>query len=287
MKLWRHDDEQVAYPTFELITKYARKLKGEIPGINNICVHKGLAHGLPDIPEYGHPADMPAALHDFPELNFITYHSCIKDTFFDYFAWQEVLAAEKGGRDSTRVVQGQRVPDISWTTEFCDLTGGFKNSYAEIGTTFASSIITFPTLWAHIIGQLLMFKGEDQIIFGSDSLWYGTPQWQLEALWRFQIPEQIRRKWGYPQITETAKRKILGLNAARLYGLDSNVTRYNAVPSNYASLVPKQLKTLLEFDNGKVDLTAQNDNLSKIKARYLETGAQRSNMRYGWVRTST
>ena len=54
--------------------------------------------------------------------------------------------------------------------------------------TFARSIITFPTLWAHIIGQLLMFKGEDQIIFGSDSLWYGTPQWQLEALWRFQIP---------------------------------------------------------------------------------------------------
>jgi len=49
--------------------------------------------------------------------------------------------------------------------------------------------------------------------------------------------------------------------------------------------VPKQLKTLLEFDNGKVDLTAQNDNLSKIKARYLETGATPNNMRYGWVRT--
>ena len=49
--------------------------------------------------------------------------------------------------------------------------------------------------------------------------------------------------------------------------------------------MPKQLKDLLEFDNGKVNLTAENDNLSKIKARYLEAGAQRSNMRYGWVRT--
>src|SRR5438067_647365 len=287
MKLWRHDDQDVAYPTFELISKYYRKLKGQIPGFNNICVHKGLAHGMADIPEFGHPADLPAACHDFPDLNFITYHSCIKDTFFDYFAWQEVVAAERGDRGSTRVVQGQRVPDISWTTEFADLTGRFTNSYAELGTTFASSIITFPTLWAHIIGQLLMFKGENQIVFGSDSLWYGTPQWQLEAFWRFQIPDKIRAKWGYPAITETAKRKILGLNLARLYGLDSNVGSYGAVPTNYASMVPKQLKDLLEFDNGKPNLTAENDNLSKIKARYLETGAQRSNMRYGWLRTRT
>ena len=268
MKLWRHDDEEVAYPTFELISKYYKKLKDEIPGFNNICVHKGLAHGLDD-------------------MNFVTYHSCIKDTFFDYFAWQEVVAAERGDRGSTRVVQGKRVPDISWTTEFCDLTGKFKNSYAELGSTFAGSIITFPTLWAHIIGQLLMFKGEDQIIFGSDSLWYGTPQWQLEAFWRFQIPDQIRQKWGYPKISDNAKRKILGLNAARIYGLDGNVKKYSSIPSDYASRVPKQLKDLLEWDNGKVNLTAQNDNLSKIKARYLESGAQRSNMRYGWLRTST
>jgi hypothetical protein len=132
-----------------------------------------------------------------------------------------------------------------------------------------------------------MFKGEDQIVFGSDSLWYGTPQWQLEALWRFQIPDQIREKWGYPKISDNAKRKILGLNAARIYGLDSNVKKYNAVPSNYADLIPKQLKDLLEWDNGKPNMTAGNDNLSRIKARYMEAGGSRSNMRYGWVRKGT
>ena len=283
MKLWRHDDEEVAYPTFELITKYARKLKDQIPGLNNICVHKGLAHGLADIPEFGHPADLPAALHDVPELNFITYHSCIKDSFFDYFAWQQTVAAEKGVPGSTRVVQGRRVPDISWTTEYADLTGRFSNSYAELGSTFAGSVINFPTLWAHIIGQLLMFKGEDQIVFGSDSLWYGTPQWQLEAFWRFQIPDRIREKWHYPQVSDGAKRKILGRTLGRLYGLDTNINKYGAVPANYASLIPSQLKTLLEFNDGPPNVTA--DNLSKIKARYMATGAQRSNMRYGWVRT--
>ena len=69
--------------------------------------------------------------------------------------------------------------------------------------------------------------------------------------------------------------------------MDTNVRKYVAVPRNYASLVPKQLMTLLEFDNGKPDMTAENDNLSKIKARYMATGAQPSNMRYGWVRTRT
>jgi uncharacterized protein len=283
MKQWRHDDEQVAYPTFDLIAKYSARLKDEIPGLNCICVHKGLAHGLPDIPENGHPADLPQAMTDFPQLNFITYHSCIKDTFFDYFAWQQVVAAERGDPSAIRVVRGRPVPDISWTTEYAALTGKFKNSFAELGTTFASSIINFPSLWAHIIGQLLKFKGEDQIVFGSDSLWYGTPQWQLEAFWRFQIPDRIRQKWGYPQVSDGAKRKILGKNLAQLYGLDAHSKNYGDVPANYASLMPSQLKKLLEFNNGAPDLTA--DNFSKIKANYLAMGAERSNMRYGWVRT--
>ena len=283
MKLWRHDDEEVAYPTFELISKYYARLKHEIPGLNCICVHKGLAHGLADIPENGHPADMPQACTDFPQLNFITYHSCIKDTFFDYFAWQQVLAAEAGDPSAIRVVQGHPVPDISWTTEYIELTARFKNSYAELGSTFAGSVINFPTLWAHIIGQLLKFKGGDQIVFGSDSLWYGTPQWQLEAFWRFQIPDQIRHKWGYPEVSNGAKRKILGRNSARLYGLDTNSKKYGAVPANYESMIPDNLKTLLEFNNGAPDFTA--DNFSKIKAKYLAMGAERSNMRYGWIRT--
>ena len=74
----------------------------------------------------------------------------------------------------------------------------------------ASMIVTFPTVWAHLIGQLLYYTGEDNIVFGSDSLWYGGPQWQIDALWRFQIPDQIQEKWRYPSLDHRAKRKILG-----------------------------------------------------------------------------
>ena len=41
-----------------------------------------------------------------------------------------------------------------------------------------------------------------RVNFGSDSLWYGSPQWQIEAFWRFQIPEKLQEKWDYPEITD-------------------------------------------------------------------------------------
>src|SRR5438445_2618063 len=171
----------------------------------------------------------------------------------------------------------QGVPNIHWTTQFLQTSAPFRNVYAELGTTFASCVITFPSVCAHLLGQALKYFGEDRIVFGSDSVWYGSPQWQIEALWRFQIPDRFpnidrngaalpggtRQQWGYPQLTETAKRKILGLNNARLYGIrnvDGRLTNapdecedrdrdrdrdrddrrgaYHPVPSNYASLIP-------------------------------------------------
>ncbi len=297
MKPWRQDDPDVAYPTYERILKLLPAArKNGFHGFNNICVHKGLFHGLPPTPENGHPSDLPQACRDWPQLNFVTYHSCIQDTFFDYFAWQAIKAAESGAPGS--ILHG--VPDIPFTTLYAVLTGRFKNSFAEIGTTFASSVVTFPTVTAHILGQLLKFKGQNQILFGSDSTWYGAPQWQLEALWRFQIPERISDKWGYPELTKSAKRHILGLNAARIYGLPVGTVRtnddgdfgfggsegegkYRPVPADFEQRIPADLKVLLEFPPNPPNLLP--DNLSKMKDRYLALGVEPTNTRYGWVRT--
>src|SRR3989454_5761858 len=120
--------------------------------------------------------------------------------------------------------------------------------------------------------------------FGSDSIWYGSPQWQIEAMWRFEIPDDMRQKYGYPELTQAAKRKILGLNSARLYGIPGAAEPsahgvYTPVPANYASLIPNSLKTLLEFPG------FASDNFSRMKPQYVEMGGQRSNTRYGWIRT--
>lgn len=268
MRQWRHDDEQVAYPTFELIEKAYRTQRAQKPGFNNICVHKGLTNAQPVRPEIGHPADLPKAAKDWPNLNFITYHACIQAAFF--------MADALGDVKSGKMREG--VPDIRWTTEYAQLVRPYRNTYAELGTTWASSIVTFPTVAAHVMGQLMKFMGPDRIVFGSDSVWYGSPQWQIDAMWRFQIPEDLRKKYGYPELTQDAKRKILGLNSAKLYGINTK-QNFKPVPKDYEKRMPAELKKIMELPG------AGADNMSKFKEKYAALQAEPSNVRYGWIRT--
>ncbi|HWW44606.1 MAG TPA: amidohydrolase family protein, partial [Acidimicrobiia bacterium] len=60
----------------------------------------------------------------------------------------------------------------------------------------------------------------DRILWGTDSVWYGAPQPLIDAFRAFQIPERLQEAYGYPALTDAVKAKILGLNAARLYGVD-------------------------------------------------------------------
>jgi predicted TIM-barrel fold metal-dependent hydrolase len=266
MRRWTLDDQQVAYPMYDLIVRNGDMLQSK-PGFFNICIHKGLSTDAPDDPSLGFPVDIPRAARDWPMLNFIIYHSCIRPGFWMLDAMTDVR--------SGRLRQG--VPDILWTTQFAIDAAPYPNVYAELGTTFASCVVTFPTVCAHILGQLLKFFGEDRIVFGTDSVWYGSPQWQIEAFWRFQIPDDLRNQYGYPELTETAKRKILGLNSARLYQLPSNAT-YTPVPPDYADRIPDDLKTLMEFPG------YTGDNLSRMKTEYVAAGPRPSNTRYGWLR---
>ena len=301
MAQWRLDDGNVAYPMYELITssKYAQLLKDH-PGMRNICIHKGLSTNADvtsdaSIP-LGRPVDIKNAAWDWPQLNFLIYHSCIRPGFWMLNALTDVK--------SGRLRDG--VPDIIWTTQFLQESANLPNVFAELGTTFASAVITFPTVCAHILGQGLKYFGEDRVLFGSDSVWYGSPQWQIEAMWRFQIPENFpanagggtRKGFGYPQLTETSKRKILGLNNARLYGIkntDGRLTnapdnaaagnqgdRYHPVPVNYQALIPVALKKAMEYPQ-----YAREDNLSKIKRNYLAHGGVPSNTRYGWFASAS
>jgi hypothetical protein len=41
-----------------------------------------------------------------------------------------------------------------------------------------------------------------------------------EAFWNFEMPQDLIDGYGFPPLTEEVKRKILGLNAARLLGID-------------------------------------------------------------------
>ena len=90
MTRWRLDDEAVAYPMYELIMRNREQLKKH-PGFFNIYIHKGLStNATAAQPELGNPADIPKAATDWPELNFIMYHACIRPGFWVLNALNDV-----------------------------------------------------------------------------------------------------------------------------------------------------------------------------------------------------
>ena len=222
------------------------------------------------------------AARDWPELNFIIYHACFWPRFFDAEALESIRAEKlRNG-----------VPELRWLTEFAQLSAPLRNVYAEIGTSFASCVITFPSVCAHMLGQLLKYMGPERIVFGSDSLWYGAPQWQIEAFWRFQIPQDVAKKYGYPSLNDKVKRQILGLNSARLYNLPNRVAAYKPVPANYEERIPESLKAALNFpgfskpgsDRGALLVpTPPNDRLATLRQDYIAAGGHPDNRRYGWI----
>jgi predicted TIM-barrel fold metal-dependent hydrolase len=289
MDRWSLDDEAIAYPTYELIRRSRAQLKDR-PGFFNICIHKGLTTlGDPsdpasDQPPMGNPNDIPKAARDWPEFNFIIYHAAWAPLFYG----QQSLRAVREGR----LLNG--VPDVQWVTRMAQQCAHLPNVYAELGTTFAATVTTFPTVCAHILGQFLKYWGPERIVFGSDSLWYGAPQWQIEALWRFQIPEAMAAKYGYPRLDEPSRRKILGINSARLYqlhspGAVSAGSSYKPVPRDFAAQVPAELRATLAdapaSRQGSQALQQQlgPDRLARLRADYQAAGGLRDNLRHGWV----
>jgi predicted TIM-barrel fold metal-dependent hydrolase len=130
-----------------------------------------------------------------------------------------------------------------------------NNIYMELGSTFGQLATTNPTACAHVLGQLVDAFGADHVLWGTDSIWYGTPQWQIEAFRRFEIPQDLVDAHGYRPLTRQVKEQIFGLNAARLFGVDVAAQR-NDLPQDY---------------------------LSQIKMAYLDEGPAPTHHFYGWI----
>ncbi len=58
------------------------------------------------------------------------------------------------------------------------------------------------------------------MLWGTDSIWYGSPQPQIMAFRAFEITPEFQERFGYPALTPELKRKVFGLNARHLLGLD-------------------------------------------------------------------
>ena len=183
-------------------------------------------------------------------MNFVIYHSALRP-FLELpdKAWAEF---EQTGR-------------IQWASDLAEIPQkfGVTNVYAELGTSFANSAVAHPRFCAALLGTLIKGMGVDHVMWGTDSVWYGSPQWQIEALRRLEIPEDMQKKYGFAPLggaNSPTKQAIFGLNSARLYRI--NLKAADATPMPAYSV----------------------DKLAQLKKEYEFAAKEPSNLRYGYVR---
>ena len=76
-----------------------------------------------------------------------------------------------------------------------------------------------PKFFAKVMGELLFWVGEDKMTFGSDySIW--EPKWQVEGFVDWDYPSDSEEFSDYPRVNAASKKKMLGLNAAKLYDIE-------------------------------------------------------------------
>jgi uncharacterized protein len=189
--------------------------------------------------------DIGKAAKDWPKLNFVIYHGALRPFL------------EKPDEALTEFDRSGR---IQWATDLAEIPAkyGVKNVYGEVGTAFANSAVANPRFAAAFVGTLIRGLGADHVVWGTDSLWYGSPQWQIEAMRRLEIPADMQKKHGFAPLGAadgSTKTMIFARNSARLYGID--------------------MKTAQGAITG--------DKVAAIKSEYARLGGMRSNARYGYV----
>jgi len=236
---WRLDDEKLVYPFYEKMVK---------AGITTICIHKGL---MPKdyetaIPggawRYAAVEDVPKAAKDWPQITFVIYHSALR-------AFLESVDDD--------LAEFEKTGYIRWVSDLAEIPQkyGVSNVVAELGTSFAMSAVSNPRFCAAMMGTMIKGFGAERVFWGTDSVWYGSPQWQIEAFRRLEIPEDMQKKHGFAPLGAAdgpVKNAILGGNAAHHYKIEQ-----------HASL--------------------DQDGIGRMKAAYLADGQDRSLAAYGYV----
>ncbi|MEM9036487.1 MAG: amidohydrolase family protein [Actinomycetota bacterium] len=168
-------------------------------GTSILAVHKGFGTS-----PFASPVDVGPAAAANPDLTVLVYHS----------GYQPGVA--EGAYDQAAPNAG--IDRLIASVEGAGI-GPEGNVYAELGSTWFN-LLRDPTQAAHALGKLLVAFGPERILWGTDSLWYGSPQPQIEAFRAFEISTELQETHGYPALTDEVKALILGGNAARLHGIE-------------------------------------------------------------------
>ena len=184
-------------------------------GIKNVCVHKGLfppsiEKQFPHLRAYARSHDVGKAAKDWPQLNFIIYHAATATS-----------AAIRRRRWPSSSETGR----ISWVSR----PRGDPGASTASPTSMPMSANCSPQRWwreprvcAALMGTLVKGLGADHVCWGTDAVWTGSPQWQIEGLRRLEIPEDMQKKYGFTPLGPAdgpVKTAIFGGNKRELYNI--------------------------------------------------------------------
>ena len=200
--------------------------------------------------EYATVDDVGGAAQAWPDLNFHIYHAGLK-------MWTDAAAVNHEFEATGRV---------PWIDDLAEIPAryGVTNVYADIGLSFGALAITHPRLAAVMVARLVAGLGADHVLWGTDSIWFGSPQWQIEAFRRIELPNDLQDRLQLEPLGPAdgpIKNAIFGINAAGQYGID------------------------LDSD-GKPLADYPGDRLSQLKKEYLASGEERDNLVWGWIQDS-
>jgi predicted TIM-barrel fold metal-dependent hydrolase len=229
-------DSDTGMAFLENVRRISKKYP-QIPPV--VATHKGFA--LPGFDQRAAaPRDVGAAAPHFPDVKFLVYHSG-----FDLGDIQRPYRGDAKANSSTNTVDGliKALRENNWDASRFKKRGhkfgNCPNVYAELGSVWRS-VMHDPDQSAHLLGKLINHVGPKRICWGTDSLWYGSPQSEIVALRRFEFTARGKELYGLPYGLEgdandpTKKAKhpadnirnaILGRNAAEAYRIDPDARR--------------------------------------------------------------
>jgi uncharacterized protein len=185
---WFFDDPLVGQPFIDKVREISQRTGGRVPP--NIATHKGFA--LPAFDQRAaSPRDIGPAARRNPDVNFIVYHSGYDGETVG--AYPGDAAVSSADRTVDSLIKSLR--ENHWdATAFRSAQGtqwaNVPNVYAEIGSTWRSVMgaisANTPPAAAHLLGKLIRYVGPKRICWGTDSLWFGSPQSEIVGLRRVQ-----------------------------------------------------------------------------------------------------
>jgi predicted TIM-barrel fold metal-dependent hydrolase len=190
--------------------------KGIELGVKTFAIHKGLPIAGFSV-EHNMPRDIGVVAKDYPEVNFIVYHSSI-------------CAGQMGNGFTCTPMEGEYVmgsnagSDALITSMIDNGIGPNQNVFAELGGAF-SQVMANPAMAGQWLAKLVHYVGENNVVWGTDSILTGnSPQGQINAFMAL----------SHPMLTPEVKAKILGRNMARLYCVDPDKQRCQVDESKIA-----------------------------------------------------